>query len=144
MDNEIRSDQELVRREKAEKIREMGIDTFGHVFNRTHFSLDIKLGVQTWDDHLKDIPARIAYLSKTTTMIKLYEENQNFCPKCRINRTDTTIHCIICDRCIKDFDHHCYILNICICEKNMALYKKLIYLILAYLIYNILYFSYSK
>ena len=83
-------------------------------------------------------------ISKTTTMIKLYEENQNFCPKCRINRTDTTIHCIICDRCIKDFDHHCYILNICICEKNMALYKKLIYLILAYLIYNILYFSYSK
>ena len=42
MDNIVRSDQELVRREKAEKIKEMGIDPFGHVFNRTHFSLDIK------------------------------------------------------------------------------------------------------
>ena len=42
MDNIVRSDQELVRREKAEKIRDMGIDPFGHVFNRTHFSMDIK------------------------------------------------------------------------------------------------------
>ena len=83
-------------------------------------------------------------ISKTTTMIKLYEENKNFCPKCRIIKTDTTVHCIICDRCIKDFHHHCYILNICICAKNIALYKILIYLILVYLIYNILYFSYSK
>ena len=83
-------------------------------------------------------------ISKTTTMVKLYEENNNFCPKCRIIKSDTTVHCIICDRCIKDFDHHCYILNICICAQNMALYKKLIYFILVYLIYNILYFSYSK
>ena len=37
-----RTDQEIVRREKAEKIREMGIDPFGHVFNRTHLSQEIK------------------------------------------------------------------------------------------------------
>ena len=83
-------------------------------------------------------------ISKTTTIIKLYEENKNFCPKCRVIKTDKQVHCIICDRCIKDFSHHCYILNICICGGNMSLYKKLIYLILAYLIYNILHFSYSK
>ena len=83
-------------------------------------------------------------ISKTTTIIKLYEENKNFCPKCRIIKTDTQVHCIICDRCTKDFSHHCYILNICICGENMSLYKTLIYLILVYLIYNILLFSYSK
>ena len=83
-------------------------------------------------------------ISKTTTLIKLYEENKNFCPKCRIIKTDTTVHCIICDRCVKDFVYHCDFLNICICGENLPLYKKLIYLISAYLIYNILHFSYSK
>ena len=37
-----RTDQEIVRREKAEKIRNMGIDPFGHVFNRTHLSSEIR------------------------------------------------------------------------------------------------------
>ena len=36
------SEQELVRREKAEKIRELGMDPFGHVFNRTDWAEDIK------------------------------------------------------------------------------------------------------
>ena len=36
------SDQEIVRREKAEKIKELGIDPFGERFNRTDFAADIK------------------------------------------------------------------------------------------------------
>lgn len=36
------TEQELVRREKAEKIREMGMDPFGHRFDRTAFAKDIK------------------------------------------------------------------------------------------------------
>ncbi len=36
------TEQELVRRDKAEKIREMGMDPFGHVFKRTAFNKDIK------------------------------------------------------------------------------------------------------
>ena len=36
------TDQELIRREKAEKIREMGIDPFGSKFDRTAFNNDIK------------------------------------------------------------------------------------------------------
>ena len=36
------NEQELVRRDKAKKIRELGIDPFGHVFNRTGFASDIK------------------------------------------------------------------------------------------------------
>ena len=42
MDDVVRTDQELVRREKANKIKEMGIDPFGHVFNRTHLSSEIR------------------------------------------------------------------------------------------------------
>lgn len=92
----------------------------------------------------KNIYLKQNEIRKSTTMIKLYEENKNFCPKCRITKTDNTVHCILCDRCVKDFDHHCDFLDICICGENMSLYKKLIYLVFAYLIYNILYFSYSK
>ena len=92
----------------------------------------------------KDIYIKQNEISKTTTMVKLYEENKNFCPKCRITRTNTTVHCIICDRCVKDFDHHCDTFNICICKDNLTFFKILIYLTLGYLIYNILYFSYSK
>ena len=36
------TDQELIRREKAEKIREMGIDPFGNRFDRTAFNNEIK------------------------------------------------------------------------------------------------------
>ena len=36
------TDQELIRREKAQKIREQGIDPFGHRFERTAFAAEIK------------------------------------------------------------------------------------------------------
>ena len=36
------TDQEKIRREKAEKIRSLGMDPFGHVFNRTAFAKNIK------------------------------------------------------------------------------------------------------
>lgn len=36
------TDQEIIRREKAKKIRSLGMDPFGHVFNRTAFAKDIK------------------------------------------------------------------------------------------------------
>ena len=36
------TDQELARREKLNKIRELGMDPFGHKFERTDFSTDVK------------------------------------------------------------------------------------------------------
>ena len=36
------TDQEVFRREKLEKLKEMGIDPFGHRYDRTHFSIDVK------------------------------------------------------------------------------------------------------
>lgn len=36
------TDQEIVRREKANKLKDMGLDPFGHKFERTGFSSDIK------------------------------------------------------------------------------------------------------
>ena len=92
----------------------------------------------------KNIYVKKNEINKNTTLVKLYEENNNFCPKCRIIKADKTVHCIICDRCVRNFDHHCGTLNICICSENISLFKKFIYLIFAYIIYNILLFIYSK
>ena len=92
----------------------------------------------------KDIYVRKNEISKNTTLVKLFEENANFCPICRIIKGDKTVHCIICNRCVNDFNHHCEVLNICICGENISLFKKLIYLILVYLSFNILLFIYSK
>ena len=36
------SDQELVRRQKVEKLKELGIDPFGEAYERSHHSLDIR------------------------------------------------------------------------------------------------------
>ena len=36
------SDQELVRREKVQKLLDLGIDPFGHAYERTSYSLDIQ------------------------------------------------------------------------------------------------------
>ena len=44
-----RTDQEIVRREKAEKLREMGMDPFGHRFERDAYAADLQ-------EKYKDIP----------------------------------------------------------------------------------------
>ena len=36
------TEQELVRREKAEKLRELGLDPFGHRYDREDYAKDIK------------------------------------------------------------------------------------------------------
>ena len=36
------SEQEIVRREKAEQLKELGIDPYGHRFDRTHNTLTFK------------------------------------------------------------------------------------------------------
>ena len=36
------TEQEIVRRQKAEKIKELGIDPFGNRFDRTAFAMDLK------------------------------------------------------------------------------------------------------
>ena len=38
----VLTEQELIRREKAEKIRAMGLDPFGHRFDKSDFAADLK------------------------------------------------------------------------------------------------------
>ena len=65
------NDQELVRRQKVEKLKELGIDPFGQAYDRTHYSSDIKElvagktneEVETLDLHVS-IAGRIMFIRK--------------------------------------------------------------------------------
>lgn len=57
------SEQELVRREKLNKIRDLGIDPFGHKYDVTDYSLDIKekyAGLSHDELEEKNIMVRVA------------------------------------------------------------------------------------
>ena len=65
------NDQELVRRQKVEKLKELGIDPFGQAYDRTHYSSDIKElvagksneEVESMDLHVS-IAGRIMFIRK--------------------------------------------------------------------------------
>ena len=81
---------------------------------------------------------------KQSSLIKLFESNRNICVKCRTSKDDTTVHCIVCNGCVKNFDHHCSWLNICICKQNLSWFRGFLYLFFIYIIVNLIFFSYSK
>lgn len=51
------------------------------------------------------------------TLTELFEESQNICVKCRKPMKYDTIHCLVCDICVENWDHHCFWLNTCIDKK---------------------------
>ena len=81
---------------------------------------------------------------KQNSLIKLFESNKNICVKCRTPKDDTTVHCIVCNGCVRDFDHHCSWLNICISKHNLGWFRGFLYLFCTYILVNLLFFSYSK
>jgi ankyrin repeat protein len=62
---------------------------------------------------------------------------KKICPKCKTFRSLKTVHCIVCDLCIEDFDHHCYYLNKCITKKNLKFFLLFMILFLIYFIINL-------
>ena len=81
---------------------------------------------------------------KQSSLIKLFESHKNICVKCRTSKGDSTVHCIVCNGCVEQFDHHCSWLNICISQKNLCWFRCFLYLFFLYIIANIIFFGYSK
>lgn len=46
------------------------------------------------------------------------ESFKKFCIKCQVYLTDNSKHCVICDKCCDEFDHHCFWINNCIGKNN--------------------------
>ena len=60
-----------------------------------------------------------------------------FCYKCFIKKTSTSKHCIICDRCYDDFDHHCFWINKCVAKRNYKLFMTFLFVAAIYLIFTL-------
>ena len=45
-----------------------------------------------------------------------------YCYKCYVKKTITSKHCIVCNKCYEDFDHHCYWINKCVAGKNFNIF----------------------
>ena len=58
-----------------------------------------------------------------------------YCPKCLIKMDFRTKHCVICEKCVDDFDHHCFWVGNCIGKKNFSLFFDF----LVYVIFNTLF-----
>lgn len=81
---------------------------------------------------------------KQPSLIKLFESYNNICVKCRTEKKHSTVHCIVCNGCVRDFDHHCSWLNICISKENLCWFRAFLYFFLLYVLVNLLFFGYSK
>lgn len=66
------------------------------------------------------------------------EDINNFCPQCKVKITSIhTKHCIICDDCFEEFDHHCFWVDNCIGKNNFGLFFIFLCLINLNTIFNI-------
>ncbi len=62
----------------------------------------------------------------------------NYCPMCQTEKTVTSKHCIICNKCVDGFDHHCYWVNNCVGKANLFLFIVFIYVIAGNILLNII------
>ena len=56
---------------------------------------------------------------------QLLNENKDlirYCYKCFVQKTKNSKHCVICNKCYDNFDHHCYWINKCVAGKNYCLF----------------------
>ena len=51
---------------------------------------------------------------------------EDYCINCQIVQHLNTVHCLICNKCIEGFDHHCFWINRCIGNKNKNIGNNLI------------------
>ena len=57
---------------------------------------------------------------------------EEYCPNCLIKMNYRTKHCIICEKCVDEFDHHCFWVGNCIGKNNYLLF----FIFLVFVIFN--------
>ena len=69
-----------------------------------------------------------------------YDKNKmkKICPKCKLIKKFKTKHCIICDTCVEDFDHHCYWINKCINSKIFYEFIAFLIIMFTFLLINLI------
>ena len=60
-----------------------------------------------------------------------------YCPYCRVKKTNTVKHCHVCKKCISGFDHHCNWIDNCVGENNKKAFIIFVLITLVNLVFNI-------
>ena len=69
------------------------------------------------------------------SIVEIGEEVENYCPYCLVKKTYRSLHCLICQICVDDFDHHCFWVGNCIGKNNYTLF----FIFLVYILLNTLF-----
>ena len=69
----------------------------------------------------------------------MYDNTSNICIKCIRIKKQNTIHCVVCNLCIDDWDHHCFWLNTCISKNNKNIFTTFLFAIICFLFINIIF-----
>lgn len=72
-------------------------------------------------------------------LLLMYDNSSNICVKCIRIKKPNTIHCVVCDLCIDDWDHHCFWLNACINKNNIKKFVIFIILMVCLLFTNLIF-----
>ena len=74
------------------------------------------------------------------TWLEMVENKVNindYCPYCRIKKTNKIKHCHVCKRCIKGFDHHCNWIDNCVGDNNKTRFLIFVAITLFNLVFNL-------
>ena len=66
------------------------------------------------------------------------EEVENFCPYCYVRKTFRSVHCLICKKCVDEFDHHCFWVGNCVGKKNYTLFFIFLIFMLVEALFNVI------
>ena len=69
------------------------------------------------------------------SIVEKGEEAENYCPYCLVKKTYRSLHCLICQICVDEFDHHCFWVGNCIGKSNYTLF----FIFLVYILLNTLF-----
>ena len=73
-------------------------------------------------------------------ILDVVEKGQNieeFCPMCLVKNQFRSKHCLICEKCVEEFDHHCFWVGNCIGKNNYTLFFIFLVFILLNTLFNI-------
>lgn len=74
------------------------------------------------------------------TLLSIAEKGENladYCPYCKIKKEYRSMHCLICDYCVCEFDHHCFWVGNCVGKNNYNLFFTFLISMLIYMIVTI-------
>jgi palmitoyltransferase len=63
------------------------------------------------------------------------EDLENFCPYCIVKKKYKSLHCLVCQKCVDEFDHHCFWVGNCVGKNNYTLF----FIFLIYVLLNTLF-----